>query len=356
MTVMSLQLRDISKRYGAAEILPPLSLDIPSGQFLTLLGPSGSGKTTVLRLIGGFTEPSGGFVLFDGRDITKLSANRRPFNTVFQDYALFPHMTVADNVGYGPLVQRLPTDLSKKKIAETLAIVGLGDLHQRYPSQLSGGQRQRVALARAIVCEPKVILLDEPLAALDAALRHQMQHFLKSIQRQIKTTFVFVTHDQKEAISMSDRIVVMQAGRIEQDGTPEELYYQPRTRFVAGFFGDNNLIEGSLAPARNAVDTAIGRLACRTAPSMIASGDKVLLGIRPESLHLGQGKFGLEATVSAVLFGGPTISLKLRPKAAPQVELDVRLQGGGVDKVPVQGELIIASYDPEQATIVPVGR
>ncbi|MEO6608600.1 MAG: ABC transporter ATP-binding protein [Aestuariivirga sp.] len=355
MTAMGLQLRDISKRYGPAEILPPLSLDIPSGQFLTVLGPSGSGKTTVLRLIGGFTEPSGGSVLFDSKDITNLPANKRPFNTVFQDYALFPHMTVADNVGYGPLVQRFPTDRSKKKIAETLAIVGLGDLHQRYPSQLSGGQRQRVALARAIVCEPKVILLDEPLAALDASLRHQMQHFLKSIQRHIQTTFVFVTHDQKEAISMSDRIVVMKAGRIEQDGTPEELYHQPRTRFVAGFFGDNNLIEGSLSPARNAVNTAIGRLACRAAPSTIASGDKVLLGIRPESLHLGAGKSGFKATVSDVLFGGATVSLKLRPKTAPEVELDMIVQGGGTDKVPTQGELITVSYDPAQATIVPAG-
>jgi spermidine/putrescine transport system ATP-binding protein len=353
MTAMNLQLRNISKRYGPAEILPPLSLDIASGQFLTLLGPSGSGKTTVLRLIGGFTEPSGGSVLFDGKDITDVPANKRPFNTVFQDYALFPHMTVADNVGYGPLVQGLPIDRSKKKIAETLDIVGLGDLHQRYPSQLSGGQRQRVALARAIVCEPKVILLDEPLAALDAALRHQMQHFLKSIQRHIQTTFVFVTHDQSEAISMSDRIVVMQAGRIEQDGTPEELYYQPQTRFVAGFFGDNNLIEGSLSPTRNIVDTALGPMACRAAPSMIASGDKVLLGIRPESLHLGPGKFGFDATVSEVLFGGPTISLKLCPKTAPRVILDMRIQGGGVEKIPKPGELITVSYDPEQATIVP---
>ena len=230
---MGLKLRDVAKRYGMQEVLHPLSLAVGSGEFLTLLGPSGSGKTTVLRLIGGFTQASSGNILFDGQDITQLPANRRPFNTVFQDYALFPHMTVLQNAGYGPLVQRRQGDDTRKLIDETLDIVGLSALRDRYPAQLSGGQKQRVALARAIICQPKVILLDEPLAALDATLRRQMQVFLKQIQRRIDTTFVFVTHDQDEAITMSDRIVVMNLGRIEQVGTPKDLYFSPRTRFVA---------------------------------------------------------------------------------------------------------------------------
>ena len=263
---MGLELKDVSKRYGPVEVLHPLSLDVANGEFLTLLGPSGSGKTTVLRLIGGFAEVSGGRILFEGRDVTNLPANRRPFNTVFQDYALFPHMTVLQNAGYGPLVQRRSGDTTRKLIDETLDIVGLSGLRDRYPAQLSGGQRQRVALARAIVCEPKVILLDEPLAALDATLRRQMQVFLKQIQRRIKTTFIFVTHDQDEAITMSDRIVVMSEGRIEQTGDPKELYFRPRTRFVAGFFGDNNLIAGTMS-APGEIDTALGRCLQRRARS-----------------------------------------------------------------------------------------
>ena len=217
---MGLELKDVSKRYAGIEVLHPTSLDVANGEFLTLLGPSGSGKTTVLRLIGGFSQVSGGSILFDGADITALPANRRPFNTVFQDYALFPHMTVLENVGYGPLVQKRTDPATRRLIDETIDIVGLAELRDRYPSQLSGGQKQRVALARTIVCEPKVILLDEPLAALDATLRRQMQVFLKQIQRRIRTTFIFVTHDQDEAITMSDRIVVMNHGQIEQVGTP----------------------------------------------------------------------------------------------------------------------------------------
>ena len=232
------------------------------GEFLTLLGPSGSGKTTVLRLIGGFTEASSGQILFDGQDITQLPANRRPFNTVFQDYALFPHMTVLQNAGYGPLVQRRTGDDTRKLIDETLDIVGLSALRDRYPAQLSGGQKQRVALARAIICQPKVILLDEPLAALDATLRRQMQVFLKQIQRRIDTTFVFVTHDQDEAITMSDRIVVMNLGRIEQVGRRRDLYFSPRTRFVAGFFGDNNLISGTVSDADACRTRRWARSAC----------------------------------------------------------------------------------------------
>ena len=347
---MGLELRSVSKRYGTVGVLHPLSLDVANGEFLTLLGPSGSGKTTVLRLIGGFTDPSGGAILFDGADITGLPPNRRPFNTVFQDYALFPHMTVARNVGYGPLVQRRAAAEADRLVGETLEIVGLSDLRDRYPAQLSGGQKQRVALARAIVCEPKVILLDEPLAALDANLRRQMQVFLKHIQRRIRTTFVFVTHDQDEAITMSDRIVVMNQGRIEQQGTPKDLYFRPRTRFVAGFFGDNNLIEGVIAET-GVVVTALGRLPI-AATAAVALGRKVLIAVRPESLRLGTGPGAIPADVEEVMFGGALTRLLLRAAAAPEIKLDVRLPGDGRGTVPVVGERVSATYDPADAVVI----
>jgi ABC-type Fe3+/spermidine/putrescine transport system ATPase subunit len=346
---MALELRELSKSYGSLQVLHPTTLDIANGEFLTLLGPSGSGKTTVLRLIGGFTAPSGGRIAYDGRDMTHLSANQRPFNTVFQDYALFPHMTVVQNVSYGPLVQRRSMADAAKLIGETLDIVGLSEFRDRYPSQLSGGQKQRVALARAIVCEPKVILLDEPLAALDANLRRQMQLFLKQIQRRIRTTFVFVTHDQDEAITMSDRIVVMNQGRIEQVGSPQELYYRPRTRFVAGFFGDNNLIEGVLI-APQTVDTTLGRLpvSCTQMPA----GRKVLLSIRPESFRLGKNDHAVSATVEEAMFGGASTRLLLRPDTASELKLDVRLPGDRRHDAPRIGERVSVTYDPIDAVIV----
>ncbi|HYV86939.1 MAG TPA: ATP-binding cassette domain-containing protein, partial [Candidatus Polarisedimenticolia bacterium] len=198
-----LELKSISKSFGPTAVLEGIELAVRDGEFITILGPSGSGKTTILRMIGGFTQPSGGEILLEGRDITGLPINRRPFNTVFQDYALFPHMTVAGNVSYGLIVRGRPRREIARKVSEALDLVQLGPLADRYPAQLSGGQRQRVALARAIICEPRLILLDEPLAALDVELRKQMQLFLKDIQREIRTTFLFVTHDQEEAIAIA---------------------------------------------------------------------------------------------------------------------------------------------------------
>lgn len=349
---MSLELKEVRKVYGQIEVLPSFSLEIAYGEFLTLLGPSGSGKTTVLRLIGGFTAADDGAILFEGADITRLPANQRPFNTVFQDYALFPHMTVAQNAGYGPLVQRRDPARAKTLVDDTLEIVGLTAFRDRYPAQLSGGQKQRVALARAIVCEPKVILLDEPLAALDASLRRQMQLFLKRIQRQIRTTFVFVTHDQDEAITMSDRIVVMNQGRIEQQGTPKTLYYRPQTRFVAGFFGDNNLIEGALSNAANGVETALGCLPCGTSNAG-STGGKVLLAIRPESLRLAGGDPTIAADVDEVVFGGASTRLLLRAAAAPEIRLDMRLAGDVGTRVPSPGDRVNVTYDPADAVVVP---
>jgi spermidine/putrescine transport system ATP-binding protein len=349
---VTLALENVRKTYGALEVLPAFSLEIANGEFLTLLGPSGSGKTTVLKLVGGFVSADGGRILFEGADVTRLPANKRPFNTVFQDYALFPHMTVAQNAGYGPLVQRRDPVRSKKLVDETLEIVGLSALRDRYPAQLSGGQKQRVALARAIVCEPKVILLDEPLAALDASLRRQMQLFLKRIQRQIETTFVFVTHDQDEAITMSDRIVVMNQGRIEQQGTPKDLYYRPATRFVAGFFGDNNLIPGRLFADAPSVETALGALLYGFAAPGLRPGTEVLLSIRPEMLLPARdGKIAAE--VEEVVFGGASTRLLLHAVAAPDIKLDLQFTADAQSAVPRMGDRINLDYDPANAVVVP---
>ncbi|MGE0004858.1 MAG: ABC transporter ATP-binding protein [Parvibaculaceae bacterium] len=353
---MPLELIGLSKRYGPVEVLRPLSLVIADGEFLTLLGPSGSGKTTVLRLIGGFTDVTGGRVLHNGADVTKLPPHRRPFNTVFQDYALFPHMTVLGNVAYGPMVQGRRSGQTRKLVDETLSVVGLADLKARYPSQLSGGQRQRVALARAIVCEPKVILLDEPLAALDANLRKQMQLFLKQLQRRIRTTFVFVTHDQEEAITMSDRIVVMKDGRIEQSGTPKDVYYAPKTRFVASFFGENNLIPGRVRasdPRGTIVDTALGPLQAQAAGH--AAGESVLLAVRPERLRIAPSgtDAALRARIEEKVFIGATTRLILTPLGHDDLTLDLRLPSDA--NMPLDhGDEVRLTYDPADAVVVAV--
>lgn len=281
------ELRGIGQRYGNLQVLEPLDLLIESGEFLTILGPSGSGKTTILRVIGGFLEPTQGRLLLDGQEITTLPVTKRPFNTVFQDYALFPHMTVEQNVGYGLMVRGTNRREINRRVQEVLDIVGLGERTKYLPRQLSGGQKQRVALARAIICEPRVILLDEPLSALDAELRRQMQLFLKSLQKKIRTTFVFVTHDQEEAITMSDRIVVMNKGKIDQLGAPRDLYYRPATEFVASFFGDNNVFDGTVDENRNGrlcLKTALGMVFSDAAPGAPAMKFKVTL--RPEHISL----------------------------------------------------------------------
>jgi len=243
----AISLRGVRKTFGDVVAVDDVTLEVGDGEFLTLLGPSGSGKTTVLRMIAGFEAPTAGTILLDGRDVTSVPAHERDVNTVFQDYALFPHMTVAGNVEYGLKVKGVASTERAARVREALEGVRLGGYGDRRPSQLSGGQRQRVALARALVNRPKVLLLDEPLGALDLKLREEMQVELKSIQTALRITFVYVTHDQGEALSMSDRVVVFNAGRIEQVGTPREIYERPATAFVAGFVGLTNLFSGEVA-------------------------------------------------------------------------------------------------------------
>ena len=284
-----LQIRGVSKSYGDVDAVRDVSLDVPPGQFLTLLGPSGCGKTTLLRLVAGFEPLDAGAVSISGQDVTARPAHERPVNTVFQQYALFPHRTVAGNVAFGLEIRKLARGEVEDRVARALELVRMKDLGRRRVSEISGGQKQRVALARALVLEPDVLLLDEPMAALDLKLRKEMQVELKNLQERLAITFLFVTHDQDEALVMSDRIAVMNAGRVEQTGAPEELYERPRTRFVADFLGVTNLFEGRVVGRRG------GHVVVRTPDGLevLAADDggwredtSVWLGLRPEKISL----------------------------------------------------------------------
>jgi putative spermidine/putrescine transport system ATP-binding protein len=285
---------EVSCAYGAVLAVDHVSLEIREGEFFTLLGPSGSGKTTCLRMIGGFQFPSSGRVLIHGKDATRLPPYERDVNTVFQDYALFPHMNVRDNVAYGLMVRGVARAERYRRADELLELVHLPGMGARRPAELSGGQRQRVALARALVNRPRVLLLDEPLGALDLKLRESMQVELKALQRQVGITFVFVTHDQQEALSMSDRVCVFDRGRIEQIGTPEEIYDRPATRFVAGFVGAGNLLEGAQARA----------LAGSEAPVMLRA-ERIRIAARGEAA--GPGRRALDGVVKEVEYLGAFI-------------------------------------------------
>ena len=239
-----IELKNLTKNFDDQQVLRGINLDIHENEFLTLLGPSGCGKTTTLRIIAGFEEPSGGEVLFNGIEISKLPPYKREINTVFQKYALFPHLNVMDNIGFGLNLKKVDKSVIEQKVKRMLKMVGLEGFEKRDVTLLSGGQQQRVAIARALVNEPKVLLLDEPLGALDAKIRKQMQIELKKIQREVGITFIYVTHDQEEALSMSDTVVVMNNGEIQQIGSPTDIYNEPENRFVAGFIGESNIIEG----------------------------------------------------------------------------------------------------------------
>ncbi len=244
---IAVRLEGVAKRYGDVVAVAGIDLDVRDGEFFSMLGPSGSGKTTTLRMIAGFETPTAGRILLHGEDVSRRPPFERDVNTVFQDYALFPHMTVGDNVGYGLMIRKVAKSERAARVAEALRMVRLDGFEKRRPSQLSGGQRQRVALARALVNRPRVLLLDEPLGALDLKLREEMQIELKAIQQQVGITFIYVTHDQEEALTMSDRIAVFAAGRIEQVGSPADVYERPATPFVAGFVGTSNLLGGDVA-------------------------------------------------------------------------------------------------------------
>ncbi|WP_336740136.1 ABC transporter ATP-binding protein [Aureimonas altamirensis] len=280
---------DVTKLYGGVKAVDGLNLSIGEAQFVTLLGPSGCGKSTTLRMLGGFETPEHGRILLSGKDVTRVPPNRRNVNIVFQDYALFPHMNVRQNIAFGLELKGMESAAIDRRVRELLDMVELGPFAERMPTELSGGQRQRVALIRALAPDPDVLLLDEPLSALDAKLRHQMQVELKSIQKRTGKSFLFVTHDQEEALTMSDLVVVMNKGRIEQMGGPEDLYRNPQSRFVANFIGDTNLISGRVGGRLNdriSLDWGSRRLLARAGATPPAEGAQAEVAVRPEAITL----------------------------------------------------------------------
>jgi putative spermidine/putrescine transport system ATP-binding protein len=312
MTV-AVELRDVSRHFGDVRAVDSVSLAIEDGEFFSMLGPSGSGKTTCLRLIGGFELPTAGRIFLHGADASDLPPYERDVNTVFQDYALFPHLSVLDNVAYGLRMKGIGRAARRREAATALEQVALGGLGDRHPGQLSGGQRQRVALARALVNRPRVLLLDEPLGALDLKLREQMQVELKGLQRRLGITFVYVTHDQGEALSMSDRVAVFNGGKIEQVDRPRDLYVRPRTTFVAGFVGTANVLAGELARRLTGSDRPVS--------------------IRPERVTFGApgpGQLGIAGSVIDVQFHGPTSRFEIEAAGA-RLAVTLANRGGDID-------------------------
>ena len=323
-------LQSIVKRYGDVVAVDDVSQEMPGGEFFTMLGPSGCGKTTTLRLIAGFEKLDAGAVLLDGVDVSGRPPHKRPLNTVFQSYALFPHMTVADNVAFGLRYQRVTKAEKARRVGEAMSMVQLSGLEARRPAQLSGGQQQRVALARALVLEPPVLLLDEPLGALDARLRVDLQVELKRIQETLGITFIYVTHDQDEALTMSDRVAVMRGGKIEQCGTPRLLYEEPETAFVANFLGASNLIPGRI----DGGVLALGDFKLRAA-GCNGAGEEAIAMIRPERVKIEpQGTSGenrMPGMVEEVVYLGFHHELRVRLASGALVRADLPNDGSSVE-------------------------
>jgi spermidine/putrescine transport system ATP-binding protein len=343
------RLEEVVKEFGDTRAVDGISLEIPHGAFFALLGPSGCGKTTTLRMIGGFEEASSGRIFLGDRDVVGLPPYKRDVNTVFQSYALFPHMTIADNVAFGLERRKIGKGEIKTRVAEILELVDLAGRADRKPRQLSGGQQQRVALARAIVCNPRVLLLDEPLGALDLKLRKQMQLELKRIQNEVGITFVHVTHDQEEAMTMADTIAVMNHGRIEQLGSPSELYERPRTAFVAGFLGKSNLLEGTVA--------GDGRVALADGTIVHADTEgrtgEVAVGVRPEKIALGAGADGANSVAGRVkesAYIGVATEVVVSTPSGDVAVFHQNVEAGGM--APAPGTSVTLSWAPGATFVV----
>jgi spermidine/putrescine transport system ATP-binding protein len=331
-----IHLEALVKRFGDVVAVDGIELEIPGGEFFTMLGPSGCGKTTTLRLIAGFERPDAGAIRLDGVDMSRTPPHRRRVNTVFQSYALFPHMTVAENVAFGLRYQKLGKAESARRVKDVMDLVRLDQHADRRPSQLSGGQQQRVALARALVLEPPVLLLDEPLGALDARLRVDLQVELKRIQETLGITFVYVTHDQDEALTMSDRVAVMRNGRIEQCGAPQNIYEEPTTAFVADFLGSSNLVPVSIAgPDGDGAVLTLGSFTLRAAQRNGASSGEALAMIRPERVrvepHGADGENRLPGMVEEVVYLGFHQELRVRLATGALVKVHVPNDGEAVE-------------------------
>ena len=393
MAEISLELKEIKKSFTEGEaVLDNISLEISKGEFITLLGSSGCGKTTTLRIIAGLEQPDAGSVWLDGREVTGLEPNQRDVNTVFQNYALFPHMNVAENIGYGLKLKKVPKSEIRKKVSRMLELVQLEGYEKRKPSELSGGQKQRVAIARALVNNPKILLLDEPLGALDLQLRRAMQIELKHLQKKLGITFIYITHDQEEAINMSDRIAVMKDGRIEQIGTPDEIYNHPKTSYVATFVGNANILHGvaeSIQGENAIVKIGNDRVIVKLETSQqdtedtggkqhLAAGEKVTLAVRSENIllqetavigdtgtdhrdavdisvadgsldaHNKNSVSGLQATVTEKNFAGGQLRVTLKLSDGTQL-IASRY---GIDASVAEGQTVRCSFLPTDAVLV----
>lgn len=336
----ALQIQSIRRSFGPVVALNGVSMEVRAGEFFSLLGPSGCGKTTLLRIIGGLDTPDSGSVLLDGEELLRSTAHQRPVNTVFQSYALFPHLTVAENIGFGLRMKKTPAAETSSRVAAMMELVEVAKLGARKPHELSGGQRQRVALARALVNQPRVLLLDEPLAAVDQKLRKQLQADLLALQRRLGLTFVYVTHDQEEALSLSDRLAVMNHGRVEQIGSPREVYERPNSRFVAEFVGTSNLIRAQIVDG--VARTAFGEIrGIQSAPDGAAT-----ICFRPEKVVLGSGPF--KGIVEEFTFFGATKQITLRIG-----EIRIRaITLGQNDGNSTVGDVVSWNVPPEQITIL----
>ena len=352
MSETILELRDVRKSFGDTEVLRGIDLTVEAGEFITLLGSSGCGKTTTLRIISGLTDCDGGSVLLEGKDVTGVPPEKRSVNTVFQNYALFPHMTVEGNVGYGLRLRGKKKQEIRKAVSEALDLVQLGGYGSRMPSELSGGQRQRVAIARAVVCEPRVLLLDEPLGALDLQLRRQMQIELKRLQKRLGITFIYITHDQEEALNMSDRICVMKNGVFQQIGTPSEIYDRPKNSYVARFVGSANVLSGTAsfdADGSLWMETEGGRVPVSAGALTPSAGDPVTAAVRSEYLEfLPEGSGGIPAEVREKSFSAGMLRIAL--ETASGTELIASRHGIDYDVAP--GEHVTVGFSREHAVCV----
>ena len=350
----------MTKQFADVIAVDDLTLDIGRGEFFSLLGPSGCGKTTTLRMLGGFEDPTAGSVYLAGHDVTDLPPYRRDVNTVFQSYALFPHLTVSDNVAFGLRRKKVPKGDIAVRVAEVLRLVDLQGFGERKPSQLSGGQQQRVALARALVNDPRLLLLDEPLGALDLTLRKQMQLELKRIQEEVGITFLYVTHDQEEAMTMSNRLAVMRNGRIEQIGVPEDIYEHPRTEFVAGFLGASNLLDGRVEGRDSGSATVVvegGSQIRVPAERLNGTQDAVKVGVRPEKIRLERDEGDAESGWNAVpgvlrMASFVGVSYQYSVDGPGGKTLTVYAQNSGGDGVPGPGERVRLAWRPEHTFVV----
>ncbi|MCU1497227.1 MAG: spermidine/putrescine transporter ATP-binding protein [Acidimicrobiales bacterium] len=351
-----IEIDHVSKAFGSFIAVQDANFAIAEGEFFSMLGPSGCGKTTTLRMIAGFETPTTGAIRLEGRDVSRVPPNKRNVNTVFQQYALFPHMNVWDNVAYGPRARKVPKAEVAARVDELLSVVRLSDFAKRRPSQLSGGQQQRVALARALVNYPKALLLDEPLGALDLKLRQSMQLELKRIQREVGITFIFVTHDQEEALTMSDRIAVMNGGLVEQIGTPREIYGSPSSVFVAGFIGQANLWPATVVAVDGAGTTVevAGRRLVTANPQALAAGHQGTFMVRPERMHVDidahPDRWSVGATVTELVFQGPVVRYELRLDDGSTAVAHVPARRDGL---PLPGDRVQASWSDDACTLLP---